>query len=85
MSLLASTDDAEQVARTWMERRYGKGMGKVKFVEVTSENGVWTVKATVNLTSGFFEVKPHLVLLKIDSNSMNIVGYSDTELSGNQT
>jgi hypothetical protein len=85
MSLLASTDDAEQVARTWMEKRYGKGMGKVKFIEVTNENGVWAVKATVKLASGFFEVKPHLVLLKIDSNSMNIVGYSDTELSGNQT
>ncbi len=29
MSLLATTDDAEQVARSWMEKRYGDKLGKV--------------------------------------------------------
>ncbi len=40
MSLLATTDDAEQVARSWMEKRYGPKLGKVKFIEVMGEGGV---------------------------------------------
>ena len=84
MSLLASTDDAEQVARAWMEKRYGSRLGKVKFVEVMSENGTWTVKANVKLASGLLNFKPHLVQLKIDSNSTDILGYSETEIASKQ-
>ena len=81
MSLLASTDDAEQVARSWMEKRYGSRLGKVKFVEVMSDNGVWTVKANVKLATGLLAFKQHLVQLKIDSGSTDVLGYSETEVS----
>jgi hypothetical protein len=80
MSLLASTDDAEQVARAWMEKKYGDKLGKVKFVEVMGENGIWSVKANVKLASGLLAFKPHLIQLKIDSNSTDILGYSETEI-----
>jgi len=84
MSLLASTDDAEQVAHSWMEKRYGSRLGKVKFVEVMSDNGVWTVKANVKLATGLLAFKPHLVQLKIDSNSTDILGYSESEVTSKQ-
>ncbi len=80
MSLLATTDDAEQVAKVWMEKKYGKRLGKVKFVEVMGENGVWTVKANVKLATGVLSIKPHLVQLRIDSASTEILGYSEAEI-----
>ncbi len=80
MSLLATTDDAEQFAKGWMERRYGKKLGKVRFVEVMSESGVWTVKANVKLATGVLTIKPHIVQLRIDSGSNEVLGYSETEV-----
>ncbi len=82
MSLLATTDDAEQVARSWMEKRYGDKLGKVKFVEVMGEGGVWTIKARVMLSTGLLSYKPHLVQVKIDSATTDVLGYSETEIDG---
>lgn len=81
MSLLATTDDAEQAAKAWMEKKYGKKLGKVKFVEVMGEGGIWVVKARVKLATGVLMVKPHMVQLKIDSASTDVLGYSESEIS----
>ncbi len=80
MSLLATTDDAEQVAMSWMQKRYGNKLGKVKFIEVMGENGVWSVRANVKLSTGLLAFKPHVVQVKIDSNSTEILGYSEAEI-----
>lgn len=80
LSVLATTDDAEQAAMAWMEKKYGKRLGKVKFVEVMGEGGVWTIKANVKLATGVLLIKPHIIQLKIDSTSMNVLGYSTTEV-----
>jgi hypothetical protein len=80
MSLLARTEDVEQVARSWLERKYGKKMMKLKFVEVMGEGGVWNVKAQVRISTGVLAVTPMLVQLKIDSNSTDILGYAESEV-----
>ncbi len=79
MSLLATTEEAEQVAKSWLQRKYGKRLGRVNFIEVMKESEVWTVKASVKLASGILLVKPHIVQIKIDSGSAQVVGYSETE------
>ena len=84
MSLLATTDDAEQFAKGWMQKRYGKKLGRVKFVEVMSDNGVWNVKADVKLAMGVLLVKSHIVQVKIDSKSTEVLGYSESELKEKQ-
>ncbi|HKT22155.1 MAG TPA: hypothetical protein VJR06_06070 [Nitrososphaerales archaeon] len=81
MSLLATTDDAEQVALGWMERRHGKKLGRVKFVEVMSDNGVWSVKATAKLAVGVLLIKPHVIQVKIDARTTEVLGYSETEVT----
>ena len=80
MSLLVSTDDVEQVARGWLERKYGKRLGKLKFVEVMNEAGVWNVKVQTRLATGVLSVVPHLLQLKIDAHSTEILGYAETEI-----
>ncbi len=82
MSLLSTTDDAEQVARSWMEKRYGSKLGKVRFVEALGENGVWNLKARVMLSTGLLSFKPHMVQLKIDSSTTDVLGYSETQIDG---
>lgn len=69
------------MARAWLERKYGKKLGKVKFVEVMSDNGVWNVKANVKLATGVLLINSHLVQLKIDSHSMDVLGYSESQLA----
>ncbi len=83
MSLLSNTEDVEQVARAWLERKYGKKLGKVRFVEVMSGDGFWSVKASVKLTTGVLSVVPHVVELKIDSRSTDILGYSESRVAEN--
>lgn len=81
MSLLVRTEDVEQVAKAWLERKYGKKLGKVKFVEVMSDNGVWNVKANVKLATGVLSITSHLVQLKIDSHSTDVLGYSESQIA----
>jgi hypothetical protein len=80
MSLLVNTEDVEQVARGWMQRKYGKKLGKMKFVEVMSDGGVWNVKVEAKIAAGVLVVAPHLVQLKIDAHSTEILGYSETRI-----
>lgn len=80
MSLLATTDDAEQVAKAWLQKKYGKRLGRVKFVEVMSENGIWNVKAVVKLTVGVLLIKPHVIQVKIDAATTEVLGYAETEV-----
>lgn len=80
MSLLATTDDAEQFAKGLMEKKYGKKLGKVRFVEVMSDNGVWNVKASVKLATGVLLVKPHIIQVRIDSSSTEVLGYTENEV-----
>ena len=80
VSLLATTDDAEQVAKSWMQKRYGKRLGRVKFVEVMNDNGIWTVKADVKLAAGVLLVKRHLIQVKINAGSTDVLGYSESEI-----
>ena len=80
MSLLSTTDDAERVAKSWMQRKYGSKLGKVKFVEVMGEGGIWTLKAKVMLSTGLLSFKPHLIQLRVDSGSTDVTGYAETEI-----
>ena len=79
LSVLASPEDAEQVAKAWMQKKYGKRLGRVKFVEVMSDSGVWNVKANVKLTVGVLLIKPHIIQIKIDAGTTEVLGYSETE------
>ena len=81
MSLLVSPEDAEQVAKAWLQRKYGKKLGKVKFVEVMSDGGVWNVRASVRLATGILSLGSYMVQLKVDSNSTDILGYSESEVA----
>ncbi len=80
MSLLERTEDVEQVATGWLQRKYGKKLGKVKFAEVMGDNGVWNVKANVRLATGVLSITSHVVQLKIDAHSTEILGYSESEV-----
>ncbi|HYC11480.1 MAG TPA: hypothetical protein VEC02_02315 [Nitrososphaerales archaeon] len=76
MSLLENADQAEVVAENYLKRKYPKRLGKIRFGHVMLDNGVWTVKANVEAGSILSSSKKS-VLLRIDSRTTNVVGYSD--------
>ena len=81
MSLLESADQAETVAENYLKRKYPKRVGKIQFGHVMLDNGVWTLKATVDAGSILSSSKKS-ILLKIDSRTTNVVGYSDEFVNG---
>ncbi|MDG6898946.1 MAG: hypothetical protein JRN12_02265 [Nitrososphaerota archaeon] len=80
MSLLASTEEAEFAVKAWLQKKYGKRLGRVRFFEVMKEGDVWTVKANLKLVSGVLMAKPYFVQVKVDSNSTQVLGYSEAEI-----
>jgi hypothetical protein len=79
MSVLVNTDDVEVVAKTWLEKKYAKKLGKVKFVGAMLENGVWNVKAEVKLSTGVLSLSSRIVEVRIDPTSTDVLGYSESE------
>lgn len=81
MSLLESADQAEVVAENYLKRKYPKRMGKIQFGHVMLDNGIWTVKASIEAGSILSSSK-RSVLLRIDSRTTSVVGYSDETPNG---
>jgi hypothetical protein len=78
MALVNSTEEAETVAVEWLKKKYAKRFGKAKFSHVMLDGSTWTLKAEVGF-KGFLGPEKGRVLLKVDAQSMGIVGYSEIE------
>lgn len=81
MSVIESADQAEQVAENYLKRKYPKRMGRIQFGHVMLDNGIWTVKANVEAGS-ILSSSRKSVLLRIDSRTTNVIGYSDETPNG---
>ena len=82
MALITTADEAETVAQEWLKQRHLKRLGKAKISHVMLEGGTWTVKANLEIKGDLFGRTKSTVMLKIDSESMNVVGYSDLTDAG---
>jgi len=76
MALVNNTDEAEVVAEEWLKKRYPKRFGKAKFSHVMLDGNTWTLKADVGF-KGFLGPTKEKVLLKVDAQTMALVGYSE--------
>ena len=77
MSIVASADQAEELVRAWLEKKFGKKLKKTRVTQISLTEGIWDVKAEVELRSGSFSTISQIVLLKVDSASANVVSYSE--------
>jgi hypothetical protein len=76
LALVNSTEEAEAVAEEWLKKRYAKRFGKAKFSHVMLDGNTWTLKAEVGF-KGFLGPEKGRVLLKVDAQTMALVGYSE--------
>jgi hypothetical protein len=81
MPLVSTTDEAEQIAKDWMRRRYGNKISKVRFHEVMLQDGVWTLRAEAEVPKGVLSTAPVSIVLKVDADAPNVVGYSESPRS----
>jgi hypothetical protein len=77
MALVGSTDEAEVVAQEWLKKKYSKRFGHAKFSHVMLDGNTWTLKADVGF-KGLLGPTKGKVLLKVDAQTMALVGYSET-------
>jgi hypothetical protein len=77
MALVTSADEAEIVAEEWLKRKYPKRLGRANFSHVMLEGKVWTLRADLEIKGDLFARAKSKVVMKIDSESMNVIGYSD--------
>jgi hypothetical protein len=77
MSLVANAEQAEIVAEEWLKRRYAKRLANVRFSEVMLDGSSWTVKVDFAVKGDLLDKKKGRVTLKIDSQSLGVVGYTD--------
>ena len=78
LSIISTTDEAEGVARQWMKRKYSGKIAKVKFNQVLLQDGVWTLKADVEMRTGVLSTAPRTLMLKIEADTTNVIGYSES-------
>jgi hypothetical protein len=77
MPVIASADEAEGVADEWLKHRFEKKVARTKFSQVTLENGTWTLKADVLFKGGILAQPKKTLVVRVDSQSTQIVGYSE--------
>jgi hypothetical protein len=77
LSVVASADQAEDVVKMWLEKKFDKKLKKTTVTQVSLTEGIWDVKAEVELRSGSFSTVRQIALLKVDSATANVVGYSE--------
>lgn len=81
MSIVASADQAEEVVKAWLEKKFDKSLRKTRVTQISLSGGVWDVKAEVELRSGAFSTERQNIMIKVDSTTANVVSYSETEVS----
>ena len=61
-----------------MKSKYPNKIAKAKFSEVMLENGVWTLRIEVEMRTGVLAAATRILVLKIDPDTTNVVGYSES-------
>lgn len=79
MSLVTSAEEAEEIVKQWLERKFAGKLRKSRVREIQLLEGLWNIKSEIVLRSGAFSISSHVVNMKVDAETGKIVGYSESE------
>jgi hypothetical protein len=79
MSLVTSAEEAEEVVKQWLEKKFAKKLKKVRVTHISLAHATWDVEAEVDLSSGVLSVEHQKLSLKVDSETAKVIGYSETD------
>jgi hypothetical protein len=78
LSIVSTTEEAEEVAKQWMKHKYSGKIAKSKFNQVMLQNGIWTIRADIEIRKGVLQTVPWTLIMRIDANTTNVIGYTES-------
>ena len=63
---------------TFLKNKFHDKVKKVRFSQVALENGVWQIKAELDLKAGFRNAVRHQLSLSVDSVTGNVLSYKES-------
>ena len=61
----------------WLQQKYQKRLGKVRFMGVMLDSGTWRVNADFYIKGDLLDKKRKRLVVSIDPETTSVVGYTD--------
>jgi hypothetical protein len=74
---LTSAEEAEERATNWLRTKHRNRIKKLRFTNITLENGVWRIRGELHLKAGIFAHSKHVLVISIEAATGKIVGYTE--------
>jgi len=78
VSLVTSAEEAEEVIKQWLNRKFSDKLRDTRVREIHLAENIWNVKAEVVLRSGTFSTSNHVLQMQVDAVTGKIIGYSES-------
>ncbi len=74
---ITSAEEAEELTSTWLKNKFHDKVKRIRFSQVVLENGIWQVKAELDLRTGFMRKARHQLSVSIDSVEGKVLSYKE--------
>lgn len=74
---ITSAEEAEEFSRQWLKSKYRGKLAKHRFNQVLLENGVWQLKAELELKTGVLKTEPKSFSMSIEASTGKVLGYKE--------
>ena len=74
---ITSAEEAEEFSKEWLRSKYRDKLAKNRFNQVMLENGIWQVKAELQLRTGVLSVERKSFSMSIEANTGKVLGYKE--------
>lgn len=74
---ITGAEEAEEFSREWLKSKYRDKLAKHRFSQVMLENGIWQVKAELQLRMGVLSVERKSFAMSVEANTGKVLGYKE--------
>ena len=74
---ITGAEEAEELTSTWLKNKFHDKVKKIRFSQVVLENGIWQVKAELDLKTGITSKARHQLSVSIDSLAGKVLSYKE--------
>jgi hypothetical protein len=76
--LVTSAEGAEELTGTFLKNKFHEKVSKIRFSQVKLENGIWQIKAELDLKVGLLRRVRHYLSLTVDSITRDVLSYEES-------
>lgn len=74
---ITSVEEAEEFSEEWLKSKYRGKLAKHRFNQVMLENGVWQLKAELELQTGVLKTESKSFSMSIEASTGKVLGYKE--------